>query len=153
MIQFSFLNLDTLYTYDFRCAICLCVEMCKPPVDCFIVHPTPIYRAQKKHAKCQLTGTPCRERVYNFSIFQIPYLPTKKNFAAGHTVVFCRTPNKICGTCFEENIHAQKAPAHVVSTCACAPCKGTISFPDSSFQDVSFDCLPTYVFSRLVARY
>ena len=66
MIHFAFLNLDTSYTYDFRCAICLCVEMCKPSVHtllfikyyyCLIVHPTPIYRARKKHAKCQLTGT------------------------------------------------------------------------------------------------
>ena len=73
-------------------------------------------------------------------------LPTKKHFSAGHTVVLCGTPHKICRICFAEKKNPRaKSPAHFVSTCTCAPCKGTISFPDSSFLNVAFDCLPTCV--------
>ena len=95
-------------------------------------------------------------------------LANQKNFSAGHTSVFCGTTHKICGTCFAERkstrkkpslarpdvpgkgrARLQKAPAHVVSMCAYVPCKGTISFPDSSFLDVAFDCLHTYFFHSL----
>ena len=76
----------------------------------------------------------------------VPILANQKTFLCGTYCRVLRDATQNLQDVFRgEKIHAQKASDHVVSTCACASCKGTISFTDSDFLEVAFDCLPTCV--------
>ena len=75
-------------------------------------------RHKSHRFKCSMAESQCYH-TNKHSISQEPSIKyilanrknsTKKNFSAGHTVVFCGTPHKICGTCFAERKSTRKKP-------------------------------------------
>ena len=64
-----------------------------------------------------------------------PYLPTKKNFSAGH---IAGRHTKFAGRASRRENSRAKSPRPCCKhmRLGYAPCNDTISFPDSSFPDV-----------------